>query len=182
MNFLNHILSVSLIAGSFAVPAIAQEAPAQIDESSKLIAQAPGASAAVEVGKRPAFTRLTEDQLEKMHALRTAYKNSVGAKRAELQVQKRALKDTLSATAVDRAKAVAIQGQINAIQNDLANARLALKIDGLNVLTAEQRAQMHSMMLRRGMSFGKKGGHKSFHGKRHGRGHGGGFGGHKGGR
>lgn len=180
MNYINHILSVSLIAGSFAVPALAQDAPAQIAESTALIAQAPAASAAVEVGKRPAFTRLNEDQLEKMHALRTAFKNSVGAKRAELQVQKRALKDTLSATSVDRAKAQAIQGQINAIQNDLSNARLAFKIDGLNVLTAEQRAQMHSMMLRREMSFGKKGGHKGFRGKRGG--HGCGFGGHKGGR
>ncbi len=101
-------------------------------------------------GKREGFRsslKLSDDQLEKMASLKNDFRTSTAPEKAQLKSLSFQLKETLMQPAVDKDKAMALEGQINNVRSDLSNKRLSFKIDSLNVLTAEQKEALKHRML-----------------------------------
>lgn len=160
-NFLPLLAAASLFVS---VPAFAADVVATPSAEDIVVAQAtPPAGASLDVQRRPAHPRFTlsDAQLEQLHAIKNKYFEANATKKAQLSVLKNQLKSELIKENVDRSAVMNIQNQINALKNDLSNARLAQMLDAQSVFTPEQRKQMHSRMLRGGFGF---------HGKRHFRG------------
>lgn len=144
-----------------ALPAFAQTA------APLTTAQVPaGAPALKECGPKAKFS---DEQLEKMHSLRLKFAADNDAKKAQLHTLRGQLKDEITKPAIDKSAALSIQSKINALQADLANARLAMMIETSTVFTPEQRQAFRHRMLVGEMM----GGHRF--GRHHGGGHGGGF-------
>lgn len=101
--------------------------------------------------------KLSDEQLEKIHALKNSFKDSASKKVLDLKTLKRQLKDTVMAEKVDRAKATAIQAKINELKNELSSAKLAMRLDTLEILTPEQKQQMRHRQLQK-EAFGGRGG------------------------
>src|SRR5688572_26482558 len=126
------ILGILVFAGG----ATAQEMSVPADDSqSQLLAQ-------TAVQPRVKFS-LTPDQREKIGALRDQVTLDTATKKAQLQVSKRQLRSLLVKPSVNKQEALALQAKINALQGDLANARLSFKLAASDVLTPEQREQFN---------------------------------------
>lgn len=78
---------------------------------------------------------LTDDQLEKLHAARLQYSTSNAPKMAQLKILQEQLTDTLSKAVVDKGAALSIQGEINGLKDDLANARVSMTADTSTIFT-----------------------------------------------
>ncbi len=117
---------------------------------------------------------LSDDQLERFHAIRTKFQTDTAIKQAELKVLGIQLREILSAEKIDKQGAASVQSKINNLKADLANARLSSMIEKAEVFTPEQRKELHHRMLQREGAFG---GH---HGGRGGSHHGGGQWSHRG--
>jgi hypothetical protein len=92
--------------------------------------------------------------------LRAELSNQAQPKLLELKTLKRQLKDELTKASLDKQQVLSLQGKINAIRADLANARVAMAVDANAIFTAEQKQQMR----RRYLMGGRKGGF--MHGRR----------------
>lgn len=133
-----------------------------------------GPAAAGHGGMAGARFNLTDDQLEKLSAIRNKMKDAAGPKMLELSSLQRHLKDVLTKPTVDRTDALATQKKINALKNDLSDLRLSFRLDSSEIFTPEQKQQIRRKALMG--SFGGR--HHGRHMKRH---HGGFKGGFKGG-
>lgn len=100
---------------------------------------------------------LSDDQLEKLHAIRVKSKTATAGKRAELSVLQTQLREALSAENIDKQAAFSIQSKINALRADLANARLASLIEKSDVFTTEQKKEIRHKMLERENGMGGPG-------------------------
>ena len=155
------------------VPAFSQEAGGMQDnddfvaDRALTIAEARGAHehGGHEHGKPDFIQKLniTDDQLEKLAALRNQYEDKTSAKRAELHNLHRQIGEAMGQATVDKARVTSLHNRAQAIKNDLSNARLAYMLDRTDVFTADQRAQMHHWRLVR--EFGH--GHHHHHGWMH---------------
>ena len=92
----------------------------------------------------PSFS---EEQLEKMGALKDQFLDSVQPKMGQLMLLKRHLSTELCKKDVDKAAVLQIQSQINAIKADLGNARVNYQLDKLALLTPEQKEMFQRHML-----------------------------------
>lgn len=92
---------------------------------------------------------LTDDQYEKLWALKRDSMGKNAAKFGELMGAEMQLHDLLLQPEIDRTKIMALQGRINAAKADLANSRVEDRIATMNVLTAEQRRDLRRKMLER---------------------------------
>lgn len=102
---------------------------------------------------------LSDEQLEKIHGLKSSFQDSSGKKMLELKTLHRQLKDLLLKDKVDRTKANEIQSKINAIKSDLSSARLSMRLDTYDVLTADQKQKLrHKALQREAFGGGKRGG------------------------
>lgn len=104
---------------------------------------------------------LTDDQLEKIHAMKNKLADTLGPKRLELQSTQRQLKDMITKPTLDRKAITQTQDKINSLRADIANLSLAFKLDVADQLTDEQKKE-----LRRKALSPKKGkrGHRKAHG------------------
>lgn len=108
---------------------------------------------------------LTDDQYEKLFALRRDTAGNDAGRMGELMKSEMQLHDLMLQPDIDRAKITATQNHINQIKSELANSRLDKKLAMISILTPEQRKQLRQNMLHRmagpfgrGGSCPKKGG------------------------
>ncbi len=101
---------------------------------------------------------LTDEQLEKIHSLRTSFQEGTGKKMLELKSLQRQLKDLFLQDKVDRAKASDLQSKISAIKNDISATKLTMRLDSYDVLTSEQKQKLrHKALQRQAFGGGKHG-------------------------
>jgi Spy/CpxP family protein refolding chaperone len=107
------------------------------------------------------FIKLSDDQLEKLHALRQQYLSTDEPKKAELGILRTQEFDLLSQPTVDKQALLALQAKINTLKADLANSRVSFMADASSVFTLEQRQSMRHRMLEREF----RGGSRHEHGR-----------------
>jgi Spy/CpxP family protein refolding chaperone len=149
-----YLLASLVLAGSIlAVPARAQEADTAIPASEDVVADEMIVVNPPEIAFRPdgaecrAGMSLSDEQLEKMAALKDQYMLNTAGKKAELKALFHQMGSLLSQPAIDRQKISAVHERMTALKNDLSNARLAYIMDKAEVLTPEQRKALHHKML-----------------------------------
>jgi Spy/CpxP family protein refolding chaperone len=161
MNIARNAAALIAAAITAVVPAIASDIATGEDTDyagrAEVVAHLPSSSRPDIGGDR---IKLTDEQLEKLHALRAELSNQAQPKLLELKTLKRQLKDELTKASLDKQQVLSLQGKINAIRADLANARVAMAVDANAIFTAEQKQQMR----RRYLMGGRKGGF--MHGRR----------------
>jgi Spy/CpxP family protein refolding chaperone len=101
-------------------------------------------SAQSESDKTPRFT---DEQLEKIHALKGKFEDARGARAVEIHKLHRQIFDNLASSNADRAGIMATQAKINALEADQANERLQMMLDMHDVFTPEQRQLMRHHLL-----------------------------------
>ena len=104
---------------------------------------------------------LTDDQLEKLYALKKQYSSADAPKALELRTLRDQEFDLLSQPAVDKQRVLDVQAKINILKGDLANSRVSYMADASAVFTPEQKAKMRHLMLTRKVMGG------GFHHRRH---------------
>lgn len=92
---------------------------------------------------------LTDEQYEKLFALRRDNAGKSAARMGELMSLHMTLQDLMMQPELDRAKITATQSRINALKTELANQRLDDKLAMMSILTADQRREMRRNMLQR---------------------------------
>ena len=91
---------------------------------------------------------VSQDQVNKLGTLHDQFKLSTAKEKAELEVAHSELRRLFSQPTVDKQAALALQGKINGLKDDLSNQRLNLMLASSDIFTPEQRAQfakMHAM-------------------------------------
>jgi Spy/CpxP family protein refolding chaperone len=91
--------------------------------------------------------KFTDDQLERMHTIRSKFEDSRGARAVEIHKLHRQIFDSLSTSTPDKSAIMALQGKINALEADQANERIQMMIDTHEILTPEQRQAMRHHLL-----------------------------------
>lgn len=112
---------------------------------------------------------LSDDQLEKMAKLKADFGDAAAQKKAQLQVLNRQLKDSLTKENVQKSELMDIQGKINNLRSELANAQLSIRLETIAILTDEQKQKLRHASLQRQVFGGKgkaSGAHKGHHGRR----------------
>lgn len=92
---------------------------------------------------------LTDPQMEKMAALKDQYKTDTAAKKAELRSLHMKIRELITQPTIDRQAITSLNGRITALRNELSGARLSYMLDRAEILTPDQRGQLHHMMLLR---------------------------------
>lgn len=179
---MNRLLPV--IASAVTLLSIAPAFSADGPSAEEIVAQANTTQVKVDGGPG-AHERLnlSDAQLEQLRALKDKFFAANAPKKAQLQVLRNQLRSEMTKENIDKSAVLSVQSQINELQADLANSRIAQMIDAQQVFTPEQRKLMHSRMLHHGFrgGFGRhhRGGHGgSGCGPGGCGGHGGKFGGH----
>jgi hypothetical protein len=95
---------------------------------------------------------LSDDQMERINALKTKAFDSTAAQSAELGSLVHRLEDMLSKLDADRDQIVSVQQKINALHSALATTWLNCRLDTLFVLTSEQKKQLRHQMLLQAIS------------------------------
>lgn len=161
MNIARNAAALIALGMTTAVPTMALDVAAEenIDYAARaeVVAHLPSSSRLNCGGDR---LKLTDEQLEKLHTLQAELSHQALPKLLELKTLKRQLKDELTRATIDKQQVLLLQGKINAVRADLANARVAMMVDAHAILTAEQKQQMR----RRYLMGGRKGGF--MHGRR----------------
>ena len=98
---------------------------------------------------------LTDDQLEKMHALKNDFLDQAGPKMVEMFRLHRQMQDGLMAANIDSKSVNDAKTKMVQIKADLENLKLDNKIKAMSVLTPEQRKELRSNMLKGGQRFGR---------------------------
>jgi Spy/CpxP family protein refolding chaperone len=106
---------------------------------------------------------ITDAQLERLHALRAQYQDSVASKKAQMHSLFRQQHDLMTQPTIDRQQITSMQDRINAMRTELANARLSYSMDRAEVFTVEQRKIIRHKMLSH-MAMGGHGCHHGHHG------------------
>jgi Spy/CpxP family protein refolding chaperone len=91
---------------------------------------------------------LTDEQLKRMIALKDQYRINTATKKAELMSLHHNMGDLLGQASIDKQGVKDVFSKISAIQNDLAQQHLKFVLDSAEILTAEQREEIHKGMLR----------------------------------
>lgn len=131
-------LTLVAIATLCTLPAFAQDSQSSAQNTNEhMIAQA-------RVSDGPSHS-ITDEQRQKLSSLRDQFELSTAQKKAELDVDKRQLRQILHATTVDKQAALSLQSKINGLRDDLSNARLGLILAAGDVFTPEQRAEFKQM-------------------------------------
>jgi len=101
---------------------------------------------------------LSDDQYERIYALKNSFLDKVGPKMLEIRTQERHLKDTMTQPSVDAKAARNMQDKINNLRADVSNIKLDNKLAVLDVLTAEQRKKIRDWMIKGGRGMHHRGG------------------------
>lgn len=100
---------------------------------------------------------MTPEQKTRLSALRDQFKLATAQKKAELEVSMSQQRSLMSQATVDRSAVLALQSKINALHDELSNARIDMALNASSVFTPEQREMFGKHM---GHGGGRYGGHK----------------------
>lgn len=89
----------------------------------------------------------SDAQLEKLAGLKDNFDLNTAEKKAQLRSFYRQMHELMTEANIDRQKISDLHQRINTLKSDLSNARLAYMMDRAEVLTPEQRKEMHHWML-----------------------------------
>ncbi|MBS1999808.1 MAG: Spy/CpxP family protein refolding chaperone [Cyanobacteria bacterium SZAS LIN-2] len=103
--------------------------------------------------------KLTDDQYEKLYAIKEDLMDQMGPKMVQSHSLGRKLKDTLSASNIDTKQAQDLQNKISALKADMSNLKIDSLIKMAQVLTPEQRKELRMKMIKASL-----GGHHRHHG------------------
>ncbi|SRR5579885_2211001 len=98
----------------------------------------------------PAGARPSDEQLEKLRALRDQAAIASASKHAELRALKHRMQDVLAQPTIDKQEATNIQAKMTALRADLSQIHFNTMLASADVFTPEQRKLMHSRMLHHG--------------------------------
>ncbi|HEY9776811.1 MAG TPA: Spy/CpxP family protein refolding chaperone [Planktothrix sp.] len=152
----NVICNLALALSVFAAPAFAADSLDNSDMSQlastprTAVVTAEGEDADGKGGEGKGWRHgpnFTDDQLEKMAALKDQYMQKTASQKDQIRLLHRQLREALAKENVDRSGAQSILSQINSIHSDLASKGLDFKLDMMNILTPEQREHMRRHML-----------------------------------
>jgi len=101
---------------------------------------------------------MTADQKDKLGALRDQFKLATAQKKAELEVAMHQQRELMSKPTVDRSAVLALQSRINALHDELSNARIDMALTASSIFTPEQREMFERHM--GGHGGGRYGGHR----------------------
>ncbi len=93
---------------------------------------------------------LSDDQYEKLYALKNSFMDKVGPKVLEIRTNQRHLKDLMTQTSVDAKAARNMQDRINGLKSDVANMRLDNRLAMHDLLTEEQRKKVRDFVIKGG--------------------------------
>jgi Spy/CpxP family protein refolding chaperone len=124
--------------------------------------------------------KMTDDQHERMYAIREDVQDQMGLKMAQERILHRKLRDTLSAANIDTKQAQDLANKITALKSDMTQLKLDSMIKMAQVFTPGQRQELHLMMIKGHHHHGGRGHHHWGHGGHEGHGGPGGHGGHEG--
>lgn len=149
------------------------------------VAVGAGDSAAVNVGHREwhhegplsGANKLTDDQCEKLYSLHNQFLDAQGPKMAKLAQLHRQLKDSLASANFDAKRSADLGAQINSLKAEIDAAKMDRLIASAQVLTPDQRKELHEHMIRHAAMLPGLAGPIG-HGHHHGHGGPGGPGGH----
>jgi Spy/CpxP family protein refolding chaperone len=110
---------------------------------------------------------LTDEQYEKLYALRNAFLNTVGPKMSEIGRLHRELKDSLLASDIDSKRVGDLSSRLMALRSEVAQAKMNRLIASAQVLTADQRHALHSDMIRHSATAGLLDDHHGGHSHHH---------------
>jgi Spy/CpxP family protein refolding chaperone len=91
---------------------------------------------------------LTDDQFEKMYAIRNQTMDAVAPKKLALHQATRDLFDALSRPDQDTARIKSLQSQVTSLKSDISSAELSKMVQMSQVLTPEQRKAVRTGMIR----------------------------------
>jgi Spy/CpxP family protein refolding chaperone len=101
---------------------------------------------------------LTDQQLEQLHTMQVTQHKQMIKLRADLETAKLEMAELMRADKVDNGKVLKKGDEISALKAQMAKIRLQGRLDRMNILTDEQRAQMRKDRMHRGPGHGKRGG------------------------
>lgn len=147
------ILSVSLLALAGHVNAQTGSVQVNSDQERSIIAS--GANIMMRRNGPPfAALKLTDEQMEKIHAIRESHADKVMPKMSELMRLKHKQMDLIASPSYDKQTVRDIQTKINALSGELADERLTVMLESDGVLTVEQKKELRHMMLMHEPPFG----------------------------
>jgi Spy/CpxP family protein refolding chaperone len=91
--------------------------------------------------------KFTDAQLESIHAIKSKYLDADEPNISQLHRLHRKLFELMSGLNVDKEDLMLVQSKMNAIEAELSNQRLRMALELRDVLTAEQKADIHKHML-----------------------------------
>lgn len=147
------ILSVSLLA--LASHVNAQPGPVQVNLDQERSIIASGANHMMRRNGPPfAALKLTDEQLEKMHAIRESHADKLVPKMSELMRLKHKQMELIASPSYDKQTVRDLQTKINSLSGELADERLTVMLESDGVLTVEQKKELRHMMLMHEPPFG----------------------------
>jgi len=113
--------------------------------------------------------KLSDDQYERLYAIKEDLMDQMGAKMVQCKSLGRKLKDTLSAANIDTKQAQDLTSKIASLKADMTAAKLDSLVKMAQVLTPEQRKELHLKMIKHSLGgHGKHGHHHWGFGSSHG--------------
>jgi Spy/CpxP family protein refolding chaperone len=110
---------------------------------------------------------ISQDQRNKLGSLHDQFKLSTAKEQAELEVAHNELRRLFAQPTIDKQSALALQGKINGLKDDLSTQRLNLMLASSDIFTPEQRAQFAKMHADGGFRHHRH--HRGFEGREGGR-------------
>lgn len=112
-------------------------------------------------GGLPPNVTLSDEQYEKMFAIKRDTFAKIGPKMVEMKTGEMDLHDLMSQVSPDKAKIQSVQNRINALRSEMSNIQLDSQLNTLGVLTPEQRQDLRRAFLKSAgcMGPGQRGGH-----------------------
>lgn len=123
---------------------MASVSSAAIADTAVAVRQVSMTSTQLDEEKPPKFT---DDQLERMHSIKSKFEDSRGARALEIHKLHRQIFDTLSTSNVDKPSILATQSKINALEAEQANERVQMMLDLHDIFTPEQRQVIRHHLL-----------------------------------
>jgi Spy/CpxP family protein refolding chaperone len=102
-----------------------------------------------EHSERSLSPKFTDAQLESIHAIKTKYLEADESNISQLHLLHRKSFELMSGVSLNKEDLMLVQSKINATEAELANQRLRMAIELHDVLTPEQKDEMHKHMLER---------------------------------
>ncbi|GEM_PF-1982178 len=139
-----------VVVGLVGLPAVAYAANlvAERDDAAVTVPVASRAKDSSKCSRQGRESRkLSTGELEKMASLKDQLLASTGPQTTQLRLLERQLREQLAKQNIDKDQVMQTQSRINALRDQLSNARLSYRLDMMSILTPEQKEQVQRRLL-----------------------------------